>query len=285
MPRVLALLLAGLAAACAPIAALDLLVPRDGYWHHPDIAYGDGPRRRLDIYRPEAAGLRPVVVFVYGGSWSTGKRTQYRFVGQALAARGYVAVLPDYRLDPEGRFPGFVEDIAAAVAWSHRHVAAHGGDPSRLYLMGHSAGAYNVAMVAADPRYLATHGLDRGTIAGVIGLAGPYDFLPFDSATTRRIFGHAEDLAATQPIRVADAATPPMLLLHGNDDDTVYARHSLRFADRLKALGVAAEAKLYPGIGHVGIVLALSPLSRDDPPVLSDLDRFVAGRQTRQSSQ
>lgn len=279
MRPLFALLLAGLAAACAPIAALDLLVPREGYQRRTDIAYGDGPRRVLDIYRPDAAaGPRPVVLFVYGGSWSSGERTQYRFVGQALATHGYVAVLPDYRLDPEGRFPGFVQDVAAAVAWSHRHVAAHGGDPARLYLMGHSAGAYNVAMVAADPRYLAAHGLDRRIIAGVIGLAGPYDFLPLDGPTTRRVFGHAEDLAATQPIRLADAATPPMLLLHGRDDDTVYARHSLRLAERLRALGVKAEAKLYPDTGHVGIVLALSPLSRNDPPVLSDLDRFVAGQ-------
>ncbi|WP_119418806.1 alpha/beta hydrolase [Desertibaculum subflavum] len=279
MRHLFALLLTGLVAACAPIAALDLLVPRDGYQRQIGIAYGEGPRRRLDIYRPEAAtGPRPVVLFVYGGSWSSGERAQYRFVGQALAARGYVAVLPDYRLDPDGRFPGFVEDVAAAVAWTHRHVTAHGGDPARLYLMGHSAGAYNIAMVAADPRYLAAHGLDRSVVAGAIGLAGPYDFLPLDSATTRRVFGHAEDLAATQPIRLVDAATPPMLLLHGAEDDTVYARHSLRLAERLQALGVKAEAKLYPETGHIGIVLALSPLARDDPPVLSDLDRFIDGQ-------
>jgi acetyl esterase/lipase len=277
MQRLLAPLLAFLATACAPIELLNLTVPRDGYRRETGLAYGDGARRRLDIYRPEAAAdARPVVLFVYGGSWNSGERTQYRFVGQALAARGYVAVLPDYRLEPEGRFPGFVEDTAAALAWTLRHVGAHGGDPQRVFLMGHSAGAYNVAMVAADARYLAAHGLDRRAIAGVIGLAGPYDFLPLDNTTTKRVFGHVDDLPATQPIRLADRATPPMLLLHGDADDTVYPRHSVNLAERLAALGVAAEAKLYPGIGHIGIVLALSPLRRDDPPVLSDLDRFVA---------
>lgn len=279
MQRLLGFALACLSAACTPIAALDMLAPRDGYTRHAGIPYGDGPRRRLDVYVPKAAeGARPVVLFVYGGSWSTGERAQYRFVGQALAAQGYVAVLPDYRLDPEGRFPGFVQDIAAAFAWTARHAGDYGGDPKRLFLMGHSAGAYNVAMLASDPRYLAAHGLDRRAIAGVIGLAGPYDFLPLDNATTRRVFGHVDLLDLTQPVRLVDAATPPMLLLHGSEDETVYPRHSLRLAARLAALGVAAEAKLYPGIGHVGILLALSPLRRDNPSVLSDLDRFVAAQ-------
>jgi acetyl esterase/lipase len=278
MRRLFSLALTCVTAACTPIAALDLLVPGNGYARESGIAYGEGPRRQLDIYRPDGQpGARPVVLFVYGGSWNSGERRHYRFVGQALAARGYVAVLPDYRHDPEGRFPGFVEDIAAAVAWTVAHAAEHGGDPKRIFLMGHSAGAYNVAMVASDRRYLAAHRLDRRAIAGVIGLAGPYDFLPLDTDTTRRVFGHVADLDRTQPIRLVDAATPPMLLLHGDADDTVYPRHSLRLAERLTTLGATAEAKLYPGIGHIGIVLALSPLRRDDPPVLTDLDRFVAG--------
>lgn len=262
---------------CAPLDLLDAVVPTSGEERRLGLSYGEDPRQRLDVYLPGPAG-RPaaVIVFVHGGSWSDGSRSQYRFVGQDLAARGFVAVIPDYHLHPEGRWPRFVEDTAAAVAWAVRHADEIGGDPRRVVVVGHSAGAYNAAMVALEPRWLAAHGMERNVIAGFVGLSGPYDFLPFSDSVTRRVFGHVADPQVTQPVTVARAGAPPVLLIHGTDDDTVYPRNSIRLAERLRFLAVPVELRLHSGVGHAGTVLAFSPLSRDDPPVPSELEDFVA---------
>lgn len=263
---------------CAPLDLLDAVVPTSGEERRLGLSYGEDPRQRLDVYLPgPAARPAAVIVFVHGGSWSDGSRSQYRFVGQDLAARGFVAVIPDYRLHPNGRWPRFVEDTAAALAWAVRHADEIGGDPRRVVLMGHSAGAYNAAMVALEPRWLAAHGMERNAIAGLVGLSGPYDFLPFADSVTRRIFGHVPDPQATQPVTVARAGAPPVLLIHGTDDDTVYPRNSIRLAERLRALRVPVELTLHPAVGHAGTVLAFSLLSRNDPPVPAELLRFVAG--------
>lgn len=282
MPSVLATLarpfLAALAlVGCAPLDLLDAVVPTSAEERRLGLAYGEDARQRLDVYLPKPAA-RPaaVVVFIHGGSWSDGSRSQYRFVGQDLAARGLVAVVPDYHLHPDGRWPRFVEDTAAAVAWAVRHAGEIGGDPRRVVVMGHSAGAYNAAMVALEPRWLAAHGLERDVVAGFVGLSGPYDFLPFSGSVTRSVFGHVADPGATQPVTVARAGAPPVLLMHGADDDTVYPRNSIRLAERLRQLQVPVELTLHPGVGHAGTVLAFSPLSRNDPPVPSKLLDFVA---------
>ncbi|MGE0722751.1 MAG: alpha/beta hydrolase [Alphaproteobacteria bacterium] len=283
--HLLAVIGAMLAVACAPLDALDAVLPHDEEARIAAIAYGPDPRHRLDLYRP-AAGPRqvPIVVFLYGGSWTEGERAQYRFVGEALARRGYLAIVPDYRLHPQGRFPGFLEDTARVVAWTVAHAAAHGGDPARLFLMGHSAGAYNAVMVAADPRYLGEAGVDRRMIRGVIGLAGPYDFDPARFERTRTVFGHVRDIAQTQPIAVADSGTPPMLLLHGAGDLVIDPHHAERLAERLTALGVPVRTRLYRHAGHAGMLISLSPLSPSKPPVLADLDRFVAERTGQSAS-
>ena len=149
MDRRAFLALGGVAAAgCSPAVVLNALAP-DGLAREAGLAYGEGPSRRLDVYAPPAAGgPRPVVVFFYGGSWQNGKREDYRFAGAALAAEGFVAMVPDYRKYPEVRFPGFVEDGASAVAWARREAARFGGDPSKLWVMGHSAGAHIAALLA-----------------------------------------------------------------------------------------------------------------------------------------
>jgi len=276
--RLFTLSLGGLGlAACSPISVLNAVAPSGGYRETRGIAYGDGPRRVLDVYVPaEGQGPFPVVVFLYGGSWMSGSRADYEFVGESLTRLGYIAILPDYRVHPEGRFPGFVEDTAAAAAWAVQNAGTFGGDPSRLFLMGHSAGAYNVMMVAGSPRFLAARGVDRRSIAGIACLAGPFDFLPLDSRVTREVFGSVAPPESTQPVHIADAGTPPALLLHGGADGTVYPRNTTAMAARLRALGVRVEEKLYPGVGHAEIVVGMSALSRDNPPVLTDFDRFAA---------
>lgn len=274
----LALLICGamVAAACAPVRAFDTVMPKDSGSRKiaSDIAYGEGPRRKLDIYAPIDAAKRPLpmIVFIYGGSWSGGTREGYHFAARALSAAGFITVVPDYRLVPEVHFPGFLEDCAAAVRWARAHAAQYGGDPDRIVLVGHSAGAYNGAMLALDPKYL---GKDRAAIQGFAGLAGPYDFLPLDGAVVTNTFGKWPNRDETQPIHYAAADAPPMLLLHGGEDDTVWPKNSINLDRRLRGLGASSELKVYPGLGHVGIITAFARPFRDKAPVLEDVTSFA----------
>jgi acetyl esterase/lipase len=262
-------------AGCGPAALLNALVPDDGYRVERDLAYGDAARQRLDLYLPdEAVAPAPVVVFFHGGRWEAGSKADYRFVGEALAARGFVVVIPDYRLYPEVRFPTFVEDGAAAVAWVRRNIGRFGGEPWQIHLMGHSAGAHIAALLALDRRYLATAGVEPGTLESFVGLAGPYDFLPLTDATLKRIFA-ADDLAATQPITFAEGSAPRALLLHGEDDRTVLPRNSQHLAAALEAAGSRAQLELYPDLDHLALVAALAAPLRWLAPVLDDVTAFL----------
>lgn len=198
-------------AACAPLAALNALAASDPHARVGDVAFGSLPRQRLDIYRPAAAappGGWPVVVFFYGGSWNRGERAQYGFVGAALASRGMLALVADYRLYPEVRFPDFLADSARALAWGLDHAAEQGGNPQRVFVMGHSAGAYNAAMLALDPRWLAATGHTPGELAGFIGLAGPYEFLPMTNRDAQPVFFHPDYPPGTQPMACTSAQAP-----------------------------------------------------------------------------
>jgi acetyl esterase/lipase len=263
------------ASGCTPLDALNATVADGGVEVTHDIAYGEGPRRRFDVYRLPGAVARPVVLFFYGGSWRSGRRQDYRFVGTALARRGLVAVVADYRVFPDVGFPDFIADAAQATALVHRRAASWGGDPARIVLAGHSAGAHIAAMVALDPRWLAAAGMDRAAIAGLVGIAGPYDFLPMTGRGVRQVFGAAADDPASQPITFADAHAPPSLLLHGADDTTVLPRNSENLARRITEAGGAARVVIYPGTGHIGIITAFAPLFAGRAPVLDDLVAFV----------
>lgn len=262
--------LAGLP-ACSPLGLLDAVVPTGGYVREAGIDYGDGPRQQLDLYRPpEASGPRPVVVFFYGGGWRTGDRGDYRFVGQALAAEGFVVAIPDYRLYPQVRFPAFVEDGAAAVSWVAANVERYGGDPDRIFLAGHSAGAHIATMLALDRRYLAAAGTPTAVPAGAAGLAGPYDWVP--SGEIRRILAADEPGGRSAiPIDAAGPAAPAMLLQTGTDDDTVDPGNATRLAVRLRGAGRPVDVISYPGIGHAGILGALASPLTGLAPVRRDL--------------
>ena len=269
-----ALLLLG---ACSPLAALDALAPKDGYVRYDSLAYGGEERQKLDVYVPvEARPPFRVVVFFYGGGWKAGQRELYRFVGQALAKRGFLAVVPDYRIFPNARFPDFLEDSAAAVRWVRNNVADYGGDLNHLYLMGHSAGAYNAAMISVNGRYLAAEGLSPEVIAGVVGIAGPYAFNPLLYSSTRPIFETA-DPAETQVAGFAGAGAPPMLLLHGLDDGTVKPVNSRRLAKRLERAGTAVELIEYEGLGHYLIVAALAQPFQGEGGIMDAAAAFVRG--------
>lgn len=252
-----------------------MFVPSEGYTVSKNVAYGTHARQTLDVYRPDGlTSPAPVVVFFYGGRWQSGSKEDYRFVGQAFASRGYVTVIADYRLYPSVRYPDFLRDGAQAVAFARAHAAEYGGDGSQLFLAGHSAGAYNVMMLAMDGGSLEAAGGGRGWLSGVIGLAGPYDFLPFTDEDVRDIFSPSPD-ALTQPVHYARAGMPPMLLATGDADTDVKPRNTASLAAGLRAHGNEVTVKTYPGLAHVGIVLALAQGFRGKAPVLDDAATFI----------
>jgi acetyl esterase/lipase len=264
---------------CTRFQLLDAVVPPLGYARTRDVAYGPDPRQRLDVYRPSDPDREPatVVVFFYGGSWQAGFKADYRFVAQALTSRGFVCVLPDYRIYPQVKFPAFVEDGAQAVRWTRDHVAEHGGDPRRIFLMGHSAGAHIAALLTLDRHYLADAGLPPDAIRGTAALSGTYDFQP--GPGTCAVFDmpspDAKPDPRIEPVTFATGRAPPMLLIHGLQDDVVKPSNTSSLASRLRAAGSDVRVITYPSRGHVGVALALAWPFRWLAPVLDDVTRFV----------
>jgi acetyl esterase/lipase len=223
---------------------------------------------------PKNATDRPIIVFWYGGGWESGKKSQYRFVGAALADAGYVTVLPDYRLYPQVKFPAFVQDGAAALSWVVSHAREIGGDPKRIFVAGHSAGAHLAAMLAYDRAQLERVALPPGTVRGFIGLSGPYALDP-NTDTYRAIFGTPYGLADWQPVQLARAGAPPALLIHGEIDEVVDIGHARRLAAALQALGVPVTLRTYSGRGHRDTVAAFAVPAPHKLPVLEEIRRFV----------
>lgn len=240
------------------------------------IAYAGHSRHTLDVCRPADAVAAPVIVFFYGGGWRSGHKGLYRYVARALARRGYVAVVPDYRIYPEVCYPEFIEDGALAVRWVKDNVSRFGGDPEKIFLKGHSAGAHIAAMLAIDSRWLQKVDLAPGRdIAGLIGLSGPYDYMPLRNDVLEVIFGGA-DRPETQPIFHVSPGAPPALLMTGSNDRLVEPGNATRLAARLRAAGNAATVLTYRRVGHYLIIAALAPLLRWLVPVLRDVDAFIA---------
>ncbi|MDB5798527.1 MAG: esterase [Paucimonas sp.] len=272
-----AALAAGAIAACSPLAVVNAVSPAGTVTATAAIRYGADSRNMLDVYRPASnAGKAPVIVFFFGGNWVSGKREDYAFVGRALAARGFVVVIPDYRLYPQVRYPDFLDDGAGALAWTARAIAAHGGDPRKIFVMGHSAGAYNAAMLALDPRWLGRQGLAPGMLRGWIGLAGPYDFLPVQNRTTQPVFSAPDTPPDSQPVSHVGASSPPALLIAANDDNLVNpARNTGGMASKLRAAHVPVREVYYDGVTHTTLVASLSNSLVRLAPTLDAVEAFV----------
>jgi acetyl esterase/lipase len=271
------LLVLGGLSACSPLTVINAVSTGNALQADADVAYGLKARQRLDVYRPASASKSsPVIVFFYGGNWSSGEREDYAFVGRALAKRGFVVVIPDYRLYPDVRYPDFLDDSAAAVAWTVREINNYGGDASRLFVMGHSAGAYNAAMVALDPTLLAKVGVKPGTVRGFIGLAGPYNFLPVQNPNTRPVFNYPNTPASSQPINHVGKQSPPALLIAANKDDTVNSvRNTGALADAMRASGVPVREVYFDGVNHVTLVGSLAAPLKGLAPTLDAVQAFV----------
>jgi acetyl esterase/lipase len=275
-------------AGCMPLSTFNALVESDSH----DLvtaAYGAGSRQHLDVYVPRETPERmrpaqgwPVVVFFYGGSWKHGQRADYRFVGEALAARGIVAVIPDYRLYPEVRYPDFLKDNAAATAWALRKAVSVGADPGRVFVMGHSAGGYNAAMVALDSRWLGAESIAPTQLAGWIGLAGPYEFLPIENPDVKPVFLHPDTPPESEPIRHVSASVPRTFLAAAPEDDLIDPeRNTKQMARKLQQTGIPVTLQMYPRTSHVTLIGAFAFPLRFIAPVLDDVVDFVNATPSR----
>ena len=259
--------------ACSLSGILNATITTSGYQIHRDIAYGDNPRQVLDIYTPEGlTAPAAVIVFFYGGSWQFGKKSDYLFLGQAFASRGFLTVIADYRLYPEIHFPAFVQDGAAAFRFTHEHIKQYGGDPNKMFLAGHSAGAY--MMLTVDDQYLKEAHANKSWIRGTIGIAGPYDFLPLTDPKIIDIFSKT-DLALTQPINFIQTKQPPIFLAQGFADDTVGIKNTRNVSQKLEVLHSPVETHYYEDVGHIGIILSLAQHFREKTPLLDQITDFI----------
>ncbi len=263
-----------LTGACSTVDVLNATITHEGYSLHRDLAYGTDARQKLDIYVPDNAVNAPVILFFYGGSWQTGSKDDYRFLGQAFASKGYITAIADYRVYPQVYYPEFVYDGALALRYVHAHARQYRGDTKNIYVAGHSAGAFIAMMLSADDAFHQQAKSQRSWIRGTIGIAGPYDFLPFTDDDIKAIFSKYPD-SETQPLAHITSRMAPVLLTTGDDDDTVDPRNSHRVKAKLEALKSPVTEHIYPGIGHIGIMLSLAERFRWKTTLLEDIAQFV----------
>jgi acetyl esterase/lipase len=271
-----------LISACSPITVIDALTPKSTYEASNNLSYGSDPRQKLNVFLPNTSDFAvpakgyPVVVFFYGGSWNFGSKEEYRFVGEALASKGLITVIADYRLYPQVRYPEFLDDCALAMGWVQQHLSDYHGNPARLYVMGHSAGAYNAAMLALDERWLKKQGLSTHIFKGWIGLAGPYDFLPIENEDVKPVFFHPNYPQDSQPIDFVSATAPRTFLGVSRSDDLVDpTRNTKKLAEKLSRLGVHVTLREYSSTSHATIMGAFARPLRFIAPVLDDVVAFV----------
>lgn len=233
--------------------------------------------QRLDVWAPAkpADEPLPVVVFWHGGGWVKGDRAAYAFAGRALANEGFVVVIPDYRKVPQVRFPAFLEDGAEAVRWTRDNIARFGGDPARIALAGHSAGAHTAILLALDPRWLRAANVEPDIVKAAVGLSGPYDFYPFDKKRSIDAMAAWPAPMDTQPIAFARADAPPLLLATSAADTVVRARNANNLAARSRELGAPVMLKNYGELSHEEVMMAFSKPFRGKGPVLRDTTAFL----------
>ena len=255
---ILVLLISLLSTACSPFKAADILSPYSGYAVTKDLPYGKLHRQTLDVYTPTGKlASEDIIIFIYGGSWTSGEKSNYRFIAQPFAEAGFKTILPNYRLYPEVKFPEFVEDTAKAVAWVYRKQSKK--KPSKIILIGHSAGAHIAALIALNPHFLEAEGLSRSIIKAWVSLAGPLAFNPLNTKSTRPIFETVRDnIKQAQPINFATKDSPPGILFHGKDDITVYEKNSIVMAKILKENGNKVVQKSFDDLGHIGLLLSIA---------------------------
>ncbi|WP_438969684.1 alpha/beta hydrolase [Methylophaga sp.] len=267
-----------LTSACSPVTVLNAVIPENGFKQVSDIAYGNHTRQQLDVFLPsqlpEQESVK-TIIFFYGGSWESGHKEDYKFVAEALTSAGFIVVIPDYRVYPDVKFPDFVQDAAKSVNWVKNNIHAYGGNASQIFVAGHSAGAHLASLLVLDEQYLASYALSPQDLRGMIGLAGPYDFLPLKSKTLKTIFGPEQERWRSQPINFVKGDNPPMLILVGTDDLTVWPKNSLNLAAKIREKGGNVKLVELDGYGHVAMVAKLAKPLRGDGRLLNEIVSFT----------
>ena len=238
-----------------------------------DVAYGDLERQKLDLYLPaEAKSDAPVLVFFYGGSWQEGAKGDLRETAESLVAAGMIVAAPDYRLYPQVAFPAFVEDCAAAVARVRAMLGKIDGR-HRLFIGGHSAGAFNAAMLAADKHYLADAGVPADAVAGYVLLSGPYEMgVPYLISPYREIFPAGTGVRANV-VDFIDGSEPPLLLMGVEADNVASPLDGIHLAGVVMKHGGRVVVATYKGSDHGA---TFRGLSHPDSAVRKDLAAFIA---------
>ncbi|MGJ8619458.1 MAG: alpha/beta hydrolase [Methylophilaceae bacterium] len=275
-------ILAVLFSACSPVKLLNSIIPTDQYSIKENIAYGELERQKLDLYIPNNKGDKPlpVVLFYYGGGWDSGKKENYLFVAEAFTSKGFLTVIPDYRVFPDVKFPEFMRDPVSAGQWIKESIASYGGDPNNIFVVGHSAGAHIGMMLNLNKDYLASVELKPDQFRAFIGLAGPYDFLPLQSKRLKDIFGPEETRWQSQPINFVTGENQPALLMVGLKDDTVWPKNTINLAKAIKDKNGEVEVLEYPSYSHVDMVAKLAKPFRGNSTLLDDMVQFM--QQTQQ---
>jgi acetyl esterase/lipase len=259
------------AQAISVLGVLNGISPSGGVGVSKNIAYGSEPLQDLDIYYPKPltqamkaqntiSNSYPMVVFVHGGSWESGTKEEYAFVGQSFAQAGYVTAVINYRKAPEYVYPAYVKDTAQAIAWSYNNAARFYADPQRLAVVGHSAGAFNMMAAVSNEDFLAPYGISPKDISAVVGIAGPYsyDFRKFSSATAFPAEATPDEV---MPDRHIKGSQPPYLLLTAENDEIVYESNTIKMTKALKAYGANVENGEIEGASHATSIGAMaSPL-------------------------
>lgn len=259
------------AQAVSALSILNSVSPSGGVGVTKDILYGDKPLQDLDIYYPKplaqamqaSSNIKhsyPMIVFVHGGSWESGNKEQYAFVGQSLAQAGYITAVINYRKAPEHVYPDYVEDTAQAIAWSYNNAADLHADPQRFAVIGHSAGAFNAIAAVANEDFLAPYNVSPSDISAVIGIAGPYsyDFRQYGGSTA-----FADDATPDEvmPDRHIKGQQPPYLFLTAENDKVVHERNTIKMTQALRDYGAAVETSEIKGASHATSIAAMaSPL-------------------------
>jgi acetyl esterase/lipase len=271
------ILLAMVVTACSPVTLLNGVIPTDGYLLNKDIAFGDLDRQILDVYIPKHNDKKPmpVVLFFYGGGWDSGQKKDYLFAAEAFTSKGYLTVIPDYRLFPEVKFPAFMYDAAEASKWVKTHIAEYGGDPDNVFIVGHSAGAHISIMLDLNAEYFDSVNLNSNQFNGFVGLAGPYDFLPFTTKRLKDIFGPASSWWQSQPINFVTGKNQPTLLMVGLKDETVLPSNTFHLADAIKANNGPVKVVTFPDYDHVDMISNIAKPFRGNSNLLDEIVLFI----------
>jgi arylformamidase len=233
-----------------------------------DLAYGPTPRQAIDLFLSRARAA-PLLVFIHGGYWQSRDRKDFSFVAGPLLERGAAVALLGYDLAPAVRMDTIVEEVRAGLAWLYRHAAAHGCDPARLHVAGHSAGGHLAAMaLTTDWRSL---GLPEDVIKGVCAISGVFDLEPIRLCYLNEVVGLDQGEARrNSPLHLPLHGRCPVSVVVGELETRAFHEQSQSFAARLERDGWPCQLLVQPKVEHFGIVMSMAEA---DAPVVQAIAR------------